>query len=137
MVNPFIGVLLVADVIGLIVWRRLSHANARDARVVLALHTLVALGAIVSVLLDDVLLNSWLFWMMLVLLNLALAATAFRVGQRGLALAGGAATLIAVALVLAHSFSSLPVAGIATALCLGAALAPSWRHSHEASSPPI
>jgi len=122
--NPFIAALLVADMIGLVAWRRLSNADAGQARLVLGLQALAALCAIVSVLLDDVLANSWLFWAMLVVLNLALGVVAFRVGYRRLALAGGVAIAIAVALLLAHSFASLPAAGVATVLCVGAALLP-------------
>lgn len=54
---------------------------------------------------------------------------AFRIGHRGLALAGGIATAIAVALRLARSFSSLPAA-VATAL-LGAALLPNRPQAPE------
>jgi hypothetical protein len=125
--NPFIAALLVVDIVGLVAWRRLSNANAGQARLVLGLQTIVALCAIASVLLNDVLADSWLFWAMLILVNLALGVVAFRVGHRGLALLGGVVTTIAVASLLAHSFSSLPVAGVATVLCLVAALLPTGR----------
>ena len=125
--NPFIAALLVADIVGFAAWRRLSKADAGQARLVLGLQALAALCAVVSVLLDDVLANSWLFWSMLVLVNVALGLVAFRVGSRGLAFAGGVVTAIAVALLLAHSFASAPAAGVATALCLGATLLPSGR----------
>src|SRR6186997_1499786 len=95
--NPFIAALLVADIVGLVAWRRLSKWDAGQARLVLGLQAHAALCAIVSVLLDDVLANSWLFWIMLISVNLALGLVAFRVGSRGLAFAGGVATAIAVA----------------------------------------
>src|SRR5712692_3473263 len=124
--NPFVAALLVADVVGLIAWRRLEKANASTrARFVLGVQLLVALVGIAGYLVNDAVLNGWLFWAMLILLNAALAGAAIRVGHRGLAVTGGLATLIAVALVLAHSFSSVAAAGVATVLCLGAALLPS------------
>jgi len=129
--NPFIAALLVADIVGFAAWRRLSKADAGQARLVLGLQALAALCAVVSVLLDDVLANSWLFWVMLVLVNVALGLVAFRVGSRGLAFAGGVVTAIAVALLLAHSFASAPAAGVATVLCLGAALLPPARRDHR------
>jgi hypothetical protein len=129
--NPFIAALLAADIVGLVAWRRLSNANAGPARVVLGLQALAALCAIASVLADDAAATSWLFWAMLILVNAALGVVALRVGNRGLAIAGGATTACAVALILAHSFSSLPVAGVATVLCLGAALLPPPRAHKE------
>jgi hypothetical protein len=126
--------LLVADVLGLAAWRRLVSANASaHASLVLGMQLVVAVCAIASFVLDDVAFNGWLFWGMLILLSAALGAVAMRVGRRGLARAGGVATAIAVALVLAHSFLSVAAAGVATVLCLGAALLPSGRT--EASVP--
>jgi carbon starvation protein CstA len=125
-VNPFITALLVADVIGVFTSRRLAKSKASSqVRNVFGVQLLVGLGAIVSVVLNDVVLDGTLFWAMFTLLNASLVGIALPVGNRALAVVCAVATAIAVLLIVAHSFLSIVIAGVATVLCLGAALLPS------------